>query len=124
MVKFARKAAAVAAGTVLMLAASTHAASAAEHGQTPPDGGGSGYVSHTHQYLRVCDTSANDRGVRIEYTVGGSGTVYKLGDSNGAKKGCGTRSVGPREVISFRVCSSKTGGGDSKCRAWEWIGAA
>jgi opacity protein-like surface antigen len=113
---------AITAGVAAVLLCGAQTASASSHVQSPPDGGGTGTVSVSHQYLAACDSQANNRGIRIEYTLDDTtGNEYRLGDGNGADDGCGNRNVGPHFVLSFRVCSSVTGGGDDKCHAWEWI---
>ncbi|GAB3142108.1 hypothetical protein GCM10027290_15780 [Micromonospora sonneratiae] len=111
------------AAALLVAAAPAAPASAGTHSQSPPDGGGYGGVTNSwHQGIQACDTSANNRGIRIEYTQSDTtGNVYTLGDANGSSSGCGSRHVGPYEVLSFRVCSSVTGGGDDKCSSWLWI---
>ena len=97
-------------------------AGASVHQQSPPDGGGYGHISASHQNIVVCDTKANNRGIRMEWTADdATGNVYITADANGSADGCGTANTGTYRVTSYKVCSSETGGGKDKCSAGEWI---
>lgn len=123
MARIRRRALTIAAVTSTALLGMAQTASASKHQMPPPDGGGYGYIAPSHQWVQVCDTDANNRGVRVEYTLDRPpGGPYIIGDANGSKPPCNDRHVGTDEIVSFRVCSSWTGGGGDRCTRWKWIG--
>ena len=113
MPRMLKNAVIVGAAALLVTGALTSPASAAT---VISMSGGYGEVNNARQHVFVCDTKANNRGVRIEY-YHGTGIWDAVGDANGSASGCGSRDAWDG-IYSIRMCESDTGGGNDVCTSW------
>jgi hypothetical protein len=116
----------VAGGAVVLLASSAawlHGGASDDLKVELPNGNGWASVDAGRRGLTVCDTRANARGVRLEFTVDGQEGVQSIRDGNGSYSPCeSTRTGSP--ITATRVCesgppaTSETGTGPEVCSEW------
>ncbi|MBW4444951.1 MAG: hypothetical protein KME10_27940 [Plectolyngbya sp. WJT66-NPBG17] len=74
-------------------------------------------VAANKRYIGACDTEEDGNGVYTEYEVVGGEVTYRLGDGNGSKDGCGSRTT-DSNIIKFRACEDDWG--SDTCSGWHY----
>lgn len=82
---------------------------------------GTGYIDSVHGYIEVCDTLADNWGVRIHYLTSTGGSGLK-GDANGSAGGCGSLQLAWPEHFTFATLCTGVNGADTACVVLhDWI---